>query len=86
MPMILDRQTDAMTAGLTRLRRVLTQTGVMRWWGAIIATVTALSMRPWFLGLLVGGPVIRHASWHADRAAVGPRPAMPEFHPPTTAP
>jgi uncharacterized membrane protein len=35
-------------------------------------------MLPWFLGLLVAGPVIGHASWHAYRAAVGeagPAPA-----------
>jgi uncharacterized membrane protein len=71
MPMILDRQTDAITAGLTSLRLVLTQTGVMLWWGAIIAVITGLSMLPWFLGLIVSGPVIGHASWHAYRAAVG---------------
>jgi uncharacterized membrane protein len=71
MPMILDRQTDAITAGLTSLRLVLTQTGVMLWWGALIAIVTALSLVPWFLGLLLTGPVIGHASWHAYRAAVG---------------
>jgi uncharacterized membrane protein len=70
MPMILDRQTDAITAGLTSLRLVLTQTGVMLWWGALIALITTLSLLPWFLGLLLTGPVIGHASWHAYRAAV----------------
>jgi uncharacterized membrane protein len=72
IPMILDRQTDAITAGLTSLRLVLTQTGVMLWWGALIAFITVLAMLPWFAGLLVAGPVIGHASWHAYRAAVGP--------------
>ena len=86
MPMILDRQTDAITAALTSLRLVLTQTGVMLWWGAIIATVTALSMLPWFLGLLVAGPVIGHASWHAYRAAVGPPPTLNKFDRKTTTP
>jgi uncharacterized membrane protein len=70
MPMILDRQTDAISAGLTSLRLVLTQTGVMLWWGALIALITTLSLLPWFLGLLLTGPVIGHASWHAYRAAV----------------
>jgi uncharacterized membrane protein len=74
MPMILDRPTDAITAGLTSLRLVLTQTGVMLWWGALIALITVLSLVPWFLGLLLTGPVIGHASWHAYRAAV-PREA-----------
>jgi uncharacterized membrane protein len=78
IPMILDRQTDAITAGLTSLRLVLTQTGVMLWWGALIALITTLSLVPWFLGLLLTGPVIGHASWHAYRAAVGSEPAPGE--------
>ncbi len=70
IPMILHRQTDAITAGLTSLRLVLTQTGVMLWWGALITVIVVLSMLPGFAGLLVAGPVIGHASWHAYRAAV----------------
>ena len=70
IPMILDQQTDAITAGLTSLRLVLTQTGVMLWWGALIALITVLALLPWFAGLLLAGPVIGHASWHAYRAAV----------------
>ena len=82
IPMILDRQTDAITAGLTSLRLVLTQTGVMLWWGALIAFITVLALLPWFAGLLVAGPVIGHASWHAYRSAVarpvvdGPAPSV----------
>jgi uncharacterized membrane protein len=68
--MILHRQTDAVTAGLTSLRLVLTQTGVMVWWGLIIAVLVGLALLPWFAGLLLVGPVIGHASWHAYRAAV----------------
>ena len=71
MPMILHRQTDAITAGLTSLRLVLTQTGVMLWWGALITVLIVLALLPWFAGLLVVGPVVGHASWHAYRAAVG---------------
>jgi uncharacterized membrane protein len=70
MPMILHRQTDAITAGLTSLRLVLTQTGVMLWWGALLTGLVLLAMLPWFAGLLVVGPVLGHASWHAYRAAV----------------
>jgi uncharacterized membrane protein len=70
IPMILHRQTDAVTAGLTSLRLVLTQTGVMLWWAALIAGLVGLSLLPWFCGLLVVGPVVGHASWHAYRTAV----------------
>lgn len=70
MPMILDRDTDAITAGLTSMRLVLTQTGVMLLWGALLTALVVLAMLPWFLGLLVVGPVLGHASWHAYRAVV----------------
>jgi uncharacterized membrane protein len=70
MPMILDRKTDAITAALTSFRLVFTQPGVMLVWGLLIAAITFAAMAPWFLGLLVAGPVIGHASWHAYRAAV----------------
>ena len=70
MPMILHRQTDAITAALTSLRLVFTQTGVMLFWAGLIALLVALALLPWFAGLLVVGPVLGHASWHAYRAAV----------------
>lgn len=70
IPMILDRPVDAITAGLTSLRLVLTQPAVMLCWGALISAVIVLAMLPWFAGLLVAGPVVGHASWHAYRAAV----------------
>lgn len=70
IPMILHRQTDAITAGLTSMRLVLTQPGVMLLWGALITVLVVLAMLPWFAGLLVVGPLVGHASWHAYRAAV----------------
>lgn len=80
IPMILDRQTDAITAAITSLRLVLTQTFVLLCWGALITGLVVLALLPWFLGLLVIGPVLGHATWHAYRAAVGELPASP---PPT---
>jgi uncharacterized membrane protein len=71
IPMILDRPTDAISAGLTSLRLVSTQPGVMLVWGALITGLVLLALLPWFAGLLVVGPVLGHASWHAYRAAVG---------------
>jgi uncharacterized membrane protein len=70
MPMILDRPTDAVTAGLTSMRLVLTQPGVMLLWGALLTALVVLAMVPGFAGLLVVGPVVGHASWHAYREAV----------------
>ncbi|MBC7995366.1 MAG: DUF2189 domain-containing protein [Rhizobacter sp.] len=83
IPMILDRQTDAITAALTSLRLVFTQTFVLLCWGALITTLVVVALLPWFLGLLVVGPVLGHATWHAYRAAVGELPTSPT---PTPAP
>ena len=77
IPMILDRQTDAITAGLTSLRLCLTQPGVMLLWGALITLGVVLALLPFFLGLLVIGPVLGHASWHAYRAAVATEAVAP---------
>ena len=74
MPMILDRQTDAITAGLTSLRLCLTQPAVMLCWGASITLLVVLAMLPGFAGLLVAAPVLGHASWHAYRATVVAEP------------
>lgn len=72
IPMILDRPTDAITASLTSMRLCLTQPGVMLLWGALLTGLVAVALVPWFLGLLVLGPVMGHASWHAYRASVAP--------------
>jgi uncharacterized membrane protein len=39
-------------------------------WGLMIAVLVTAATLPWFVGLLIVGPVIGHASWHAYRAAV----------------
>ena len=71
MPMILDRETDAITAGLASLRLMAVEADVLLFWGLLIAVITALALLPFFFGLLIAGPVIGHGSWHAYRAAVG---------------
>jgi uncharacterized membrane protein len=71
IPLILDRPVDAITAALTSFRLVLTQAPVMLAWGAVITVLVTLALLPWFLGLLIIGPVVGHATWHAYRAAVG---------------
>ncbi len=67
IPMILDRQTDAISAALTSFRACLKNPWVMLLWGAIIALLTLAAMLPAFVGLLVVTPVLGHATWHAYR-------------------
>jgi uncharacterized membrane protein len=70
IPMILDREVDAVSAGLTSIRACLENPGVMLQWSIIITVAIFLSMLPGLLGLLIVGPVIGHATWHAYRDIV----------------
>ena len=78
IPMILDRDTDALTAGITSLRVVLENPLTMLVWGALITALVAVSLWFWGVGLLLAGPVLGFASWHAYRAAVEPPPLTEE--------
>jgi uncharacterized membrane protein len=70
IPMILDRDTDAITAALTSFRVVLENPGVLLFWGALVVVLTLAALWPWALGVLVVGPWLGHATWHAYRDAV----------------
>lgn len=70
IPMILDRGADAISAGITSLQVVARHTGVMVFWGVIVTALVLLALWPWGAGLLVIGPWLGHASWHAYRGSV----------------
>ena len=70
IPMILDRDTDAISAAITSIRVVAANPGVMLLWGVLITALVAVALLPWGLGLVLAGPLLGHASWHAYRAAV----------------
>jgi uncharacterized membrane protein len=72
IPMIMDREVDAISAGLTSIRASLQNPGVMLIWGALITVLILLAMLPAFLGLFIVGPVIGHATWHAYQHIVPP--------------
>jgi len=71
IPMILDRDTDAISAAITSIRVVFENTGVMLLWGALLTALVFLALLPWGAGLLLVGPLLGHASWHAYRGSVG---------------
>ncbi len=70
IPMILDRDTDAVSAAVTSLQVVIDNPGVMLLWGALITGLIALALWPWGAGLLLIGPWLGHASWHTYRGCV----------------
>ena len=77
IPMILDRDTDAVSAAITSIRVVLSSPGVMLLWGGVITALIGAALLPWGLGLVVIGPLLGHASWHAYRGTVGWQEAGP---------
>ena len=70
IPMILHHDTDAITACVTSLRVFVTQTGPCLVWAMVLFVAVMLAMVPWALGLLVVGPWLGYATWHAYRDAV----------------
>ena len=70
IPMILDRDTDAISAAITSLQVVFGNPAVMLLWGGLITALVSMALIPWGLGLLVIGPWLGHASWHAYRGSV----------------
>ena len=70
IPMILDRDTDAIIAGIASMEVVASRTGAMLVWGGLIVVlVVGAILLPWSVGLLVVGPWLGHASWHAYRGS-----------------
>ena len=72
LPMICDKRVDARTAGLTSVRACQKNSITMTLWAMLIAALVVAAMLTWFVGLLVIGPVLGHATWHAYQALVVP--------------
>lgn len=75
VPMMLDRNTDAITAGIASIDACLTNPGPMLLWAGTIVALVALGFATLFLGLVLAVPLVGHATWHAYRELLGPAPA-----------
>ena len=71
LPTILDLDTDALTACITSMRVVGLNLAVMLQWAAIITVLVAAALWWHGVGLLLVGPLLGCASWHAYRCSVG---------------
>ena len=61
----------ALGAGLASIQVVALRTGPMLLWGALIVALVALALLlPFAVGLVLVGPLLGHATWHAYRGAV----------------
>jgi uncharacterized membrane protein len=70
IPMILDRDTDAISAAITSLQVVFSNVVVMLLWGMLVSALVAVALLPYGAGLLLIGPWLGHASWHAYKGSV----------------
>lgn len=73
LPMQLAERTDALTAMGRSMVAVWRNLPVMLSWGAVVASLFALSVATGLLGLIIVFPLLGHATWHAyrDMAAAG---------------
>lgn len=72
MPLLLDRETNFVSAMLTSIRVVTENPVVMLSWAAIISVTMLLSLIPAFLGLIFTLPILGHTTWHLYQRAVAP--------------
>jgi uncharacterized membrane protein len=70
LPMMLDRNTDAITSALTSVAAVVQNKGVMVLWAALIGCLVLIGFATAYIGLMVVLPLIGHATWHAYRETV----------------
>lgn len=72
IPMLLDRDVDALTAMGTSWALVWNNLGPMLVWGALVLTLFLLSIATGLAGLIVIFPLLGHATWHAYKAVRQP--------------
>ncbi len=76
IPYLLDRRADAITAAAVSVMSLVRNPLAMMVWAALIALLIGVGLLTAYFGLLLTGPLIGHATWHAYRDLVGP--AVPE--------
>ena len=70
LPMICDRDADAVTAIVTSVNAVLRNKPAMVVWAGLIALLTAAGFATAFIGLAVVIPVLGYATWHGYRETI----------------
>ena len=70
MPLLLERDIDAVTAIITSIRVVAQSPLVMLGWGLAVTLSVLAACVPFFLGLLIVLPVLGHTTWHIYRKAL----------------
>lgn len=72
VPLMLDRDADAITAMLLSLATVARNPGPVLLWAGLIVLLAGIGFATAFIGLIVTIPLLGHATWHAYRAMIPP--------------
>lgn len=70
IPMLMDRDTDIITAAMTSMRAVGANLGAMAVWAALIVVLIGIGFATMMIGMVVLLPLLGHATWHAYRDLV----------------
>jgi uncharacterized membrane protein len=72
IPLMLDRNQDAISSMLASFAALLRNPGAMLVWATMIVSFTLIGFITFHVGLVVMMPIIGHASWHAYRDLIEP--------------
>ncbi len=72
VPLMLDRNADAITAMLLSLATVAKNPLPVLIWAALIVALAGIGFATAFIGLVFTIPLLGHATWHAYRAMIPP--------------
>lgn len=70
VPMLMDRDSDMVTAMMTSARAVGFNLGAMALWAALIVVLIGLGFATMMIGMVLLLPLVGHATWHAYRDLV----------------
>lgn len=72
LPLMLDRNQDAVSSMLGSVGSLLHNPAAMIVWAGLIVSFTVIGFLTFHLGLVVLMPIIGHATWHAYRDLIAP--------------
>lgn len=70
LPIVLDRNADALTAMVTSFKAVSLNKGAMLVWGLILTALAIIGVATAFFGFAVIFPVLGYATWHSYRDVI----------------
>ncbi len=76
IPYLLDRRADAVTAAAVSAIALVRNPAAMLVWAALIALLISVGLMTAYIGLVLTGPLVGHATWHAYRDLVD-QPSIP---------